>query len=92
MIDRSRQIDLRAGDVQKTERIAGGEPTRLLGVDNVIRDGCHEGRVAGKGTKCFEGTDDRHLSALYGYPNSGRRIKGLILDREVSTAAVVEET
>jgi hypothetical protein len=78
--------------MQKTERIAGGERTRLLGVDNVIRNGRHAGGVARTGPKCLEGTDDRHFLTPNGYPNSGRRINRPILGREESTTAVAEET
>ena len=34
-----RQIDLRARDVQETQRIAGGQLPRLVGADDVVRHG-----------------------------------------------------
>src|SRR5207247_1863012 len=59
-IGRGWQIDLRARDVKKTERVAGGDLPRFVGADDVVRDRRDGRRPFRRRTQGAEGVDGSH--------------------------------
>ena len=55
-----RQVDLRSRDVEETERVAGGELTRLVGADDVVGHGRNGGGMLRRRPQGAERSDDGH--------------------------------
>ena len=64
-IGRRRQIDLRARHVQKAQRIAVGQRSRFVGVDDVVRDRSDSAGRFGHRTQCCERKNGGHETFDY---------------------------
>jgi hypothetical protein len=58
------QIDLCSRDVQKTQRIAGGQLPRFVGADDIVGNGRDGGRGIPRRTQGAERLDERHRGIL----------------------------
>ena len=71
-----RKIDLRPRDVQEAERIAGGELARLVGADDVVRNGGNRGGRFGRRSQGPERMDRSHPAILAGHSHETPRCQG----------------